>query len=85
MCVSFFKCNFFQIKFLKIKFFFVRYNNKNDKRCQMTDSFPNGYVTECKQRYISRHLLTYNADGRTIEKKLFKIPSCCQCVVRNEH
>ncbi|KAL5289614.1 spz.2 family protein [Megaselia abdita] len=61
------------------------YNNKNDKRCQMTDSFPNGYVTECKQRYISRHLLTYNADGKTIEKKLFKIPSCCQCVIRNEH
>lgn len=61
------------------------YTNKNDKRCQMTDSFPNGYVTECKQRYISRRLLTYNVDGRTIEKKLFKIPSCCQCVIRNEH
>lgn len=61
------------------------FSNKNDKRCQMTESFPNGYITECKQKYISRHLLTYNDDGKTIEKKLFKIPSCCQCVLRNVH
>lgn len=52
------------------------------KPCAMTESFPYGYVTECKQKYIYRHLLALNEHGEQI-KDLFRLPACCKCMVRS--
>lgn len=52
------------------------------KPCSMSDLFPNGYTTECRQHYIYRQLLSITPEGKVI-KDLFKIPSCCKCVIKN--
>ncbi|XP_037921156.1 protein spaetzle-like isoform X2 [Hermetia illucens] len=48
--------------------------------CAMADSFPIGYRTQCKQKYIFRRLLALTPEGR-VTRDLFKLPSCCKCVV----
>ncbi|XP_037028967.1 protein spaetzle-like isoform X3 [Bradysia coprophila] len=50
------------------------------KQCEMTQNFPLGYKAECKQKYIYRQLLAINESGHTV-KDLFRLPSCCQCVL----
>lgn len=50
------------------------------KQCEMTQNFPLGYETKCKQKYIYRQLLAINENGNTV-KDLFRLPSCCQCVL----
>lgn len=53
------------------------------KKCSLTDSFPNSYTTECRQKYIYRHLVALNEKKETI-KELFRFPSCCQCVIKHK-
>lgn len=48
----------------------------------MTDSFPYGYITECKQKYIYRHLLALDENGEAV-KSLIRLPACCKCVIRS--
>lgn len=48
----------------------------------MTESFPYGYTTECKQKFIYRHLLALNERGEQV-KDLFRLPACCKCIVRS--
>jgi len=50
------------------------------KECDMTNNFPLGYITKCKQKFIYRQLLAISDNGDTV-KELFKLPSCCQCVL----
>lgn len=50
------------------------------KECAFSSSFPAGYRTECKQKYIYRKLLAVNDTGVVREDFLF--PSCCICVYR---
>ncbi|KAJ6637870.1 Protein spaetzle [Pseudolycoriella hygida] len=49
-------------------------------QCEMALSFPLGYESKCKQKYIYRQLLAINEYGDTV-KDLFQLPSCCQCVL----
>ncbi|XP_037028969.1 protein spaetzle-like [Bradysia coprophila] len=49
-------------------------------QCEMTQNFPFGYDAICKQKYIYRQLLAINENGNTV-KDLFRLPSCCQCVL----
>lgn len=53
-----------------------------NRPCAFTDSFPYGYITECKQKFIYRHLLALDEHGETI-KNLFRLPACCKCVIRS--
>uniref|UniRef100_A0A336MQL5 CSON002625 protein n=1 Tax=Culicoides sonorensis TaxID=179676 RepID=A0A336MQL5_CULSO len=55
-----------------------------NRPCAMTDSFPYGYITECKQKYIYRHLLALDENGQTV-KNLFRLPACCKCVIRSRY
>lgn len=48
--------------------------------CKMTENFPNGYRTECKQHYVYRELLSLSSDGVPIKDK-FEFPACCSCAV----
>lgn len=48
--------------------------------CKMTESFPNGYRTACKQQYVYRELLSLSPQGVPIKDK-FKFPACCSCAV----
>lgn len=50
----------------------------------MTESFPFGYTTECKQKFIYRHLLALNDRGEQV-KDLFRLPACCKCIVRSTY
>jgi len=48
--------------------------------CTFSDSFPNGYMTSCQQKYIYRKLLALGEDGKPVSDS-FRLPSCCSCVV----
>lgn len=50
----------------------------------MTDSFPYGYTTECKQKFIYRQLLALNEQGQEV-KESFKLPACCKCMIRSSY
>lgn len=52
-----------------------------ETRCSNALSFPNSYEPVCKQHYIYRQLVGVDEDG-SVGKDLFKLPSCCQCVLR---
>ncbi|XP_063705218.1 uncharacterized protein LOC134834456 isoform X2 [Culicoides brevitarsis] len=57
----------------------------NENRpCAYTESFPYGYTTECKQKFIYRHLLALDENGDTV-KNLFRLPACCKCIVRSSY
>lgn len=51
------------------------------KSCTMTESFPTGYRTECKQHYVYRELVSLGNDGNSLVREKFKMPACCSCVV----
>ncbi|XP_055389809.1 protein spaetzle-like [Condylostylus longicornis] len=55
---------------------------KPGKPCLMAENFPNGYRTECKQKYIYRQLLSMNEHG-IIKKDQFQLPSCCKCYIKS--
>lgn len=46
----------------------------------MMHHLPFGFKAHCKQKYVYRQLVAIDEDGYTV-KDLFKIPSCCQCVL----
>ncbi|XP_055296612.1 protein spaetzle-like isoform X2 [Sitodiplosis mosellana] len=48
--------------------------------CRMTENFPNGYRTECKQHFVYRELLSLSPEGVPIKEK-FEFPACCSCAV----
>lgn len=48
--------------------------------CKMTENFPNGYRTECKQHFVYRELLSLSPEGVPIKDK-FEMPACCSCSV----
>ncbi|XP_055296613.1 protein spaetzle-like [Sitodiplosis mosellana] len=48
--------------------------------CKMTENFPNGYRTECKQQLVYRELLSLSPEGVPIKDK-FEFPACCSCAV----
>lgn len=49
--------------------------------CSMSDHFPNGYRTECKQHFVYRELLSLSSDGHSVTKDKFEFPACCSCAV----
>lgn len=48
--------------------------------CRMSNAFPNGYHTECKQHYVYRELLSVSPEG-VAQKDKFEFPACCSCAV----
>lgn len=50
------------------------------EKCRMSENFPNGYHTKCKQHFVYRELLTLAPD-QTIKKDKFQFPACCSCAV----
>lgn len=48
--------------------------------CRMTENFPNGYRTECKQHFVYRELLSLSPEGVPVKDK-FEFPACCSCAV----
>lgn len=65
-------------------FVFSFISSGENRSCAFTDSFPYGYITECKQKFIYRHLLALDENGETV-KNLFRLPACCKCVIRSRY
>lgn len=61
-------------------FFFIFRGEKLP--CELSENFPNGYNSSCQQKYIYRKMLALGKNGSTVTD-LFKLPSCCSCVVSN--
>lgn len=55
--------------------------NFSARACKFAELFPNSYTATCEQKYIYRPMVGIDELGGTI-KELFKIPSCCKCVIR---
>nr|CAD7429924.1 unnamed protein product [Timema monikensis] len=53
---------------------------KPDNPCSMTQGFPIGYVTSCRQKYVIRKMLSLEGDGSPTQDD-FWFPSCCACHV----
>lgn len=53
--------------------------------CSPKISVPNNYRTFCQQNYIYRELLSASTDGTHLEKRRFKVPSCCSCLLQRIH
>ncbi|KAG4068441.1 hypothetical protein HA402_004781 [Bradysia odoriphaga] len=54
------------------------------RQCNMMHQLPFGLKSHCKQKYVYRQLVAIDEDGNTV-KDLFKIPSCCTCVLIRTH
>lgn len=54
-----------------------------ESTCMLTEGFPFGYTTMCKQKYILRKLVTLSEDGTTFKYDSFRLPSCCACFVKS--
>ncbi|XP_012522866.1 protein spaetzle isoform X2 [Monomorium pharaonis] len=51
------------------------------QECTLSDNFPEGYKSTCKQKYIYRELAAVGSDGN-IFKDQFRFPSSCCCHVK---
>lgn len=51
--------------------------------CKMTENFPLGYTTECKQQMVYRELLSLSPEGQPV-KDHFEFPACCSCVIKSQ-
>ncbi|BES87845.1 Hypothetical protein NTJ_00651 [Nesidiocoris tenuis] len=49
--------------------------------CYYNDTFPLGYKTVCRQKYIHRTFLTLVQGTDKVETSEFSIPSCCVCKI----
>ncbi|KAL1121941.1 hypothetical protein AAG570_003349 [Ranatra chinensis] len=52
------------------------------EQCSFTESFPLGYQTSCKQKYIYRKLLAVDRKSGETVADTFQLPSCCSCTVK---
>uniref|UniRef100_A0A1B6JNK1 Spaetzle domain-containing protein n=1 Tax=Homalodisca liturata TaxID=320908 RepID=A0A1B6JNK1_9HEMI len=57
----------------------------NDRECSFPASLPNGYRSQCKQKYIYRKLVALNGTGQGVISDSFQFPSCCSCVIKLDH
>ncbi|XP_068083060.1 protein spaetzle-like [Anabrus simplex] len=46
--------------------------------CELSQAFPPGYTSFCRQKFIYRKLIALNGDGKPVPDS-FKLPSCCAC------
>lgn len=53
---------------------------KPDQKCSMSENFPNGYRSLCKQQYVVRELLSLSSEKQPIKSK-FKFEACCSCTL----
>ncbi|XP_066905936.1 uncharacterized protein spz isoform X2 [Halyomorpha halys] len=58
----------------------LKTSDEPEQSCFFNDSFPNGYKTVCKQKYIYRRMVAVDDDGKPV-KDTFLLPSCCSCTV----
>lgn len=55
---------------------------KRGEPCKMTENFPIGYTTECKQQMVYRELLSLSPEGQPV-KDHFEFPACCSCALHH--
>lgn len=53
---------------------------KAGQPCKMSEHFPFGYKTECKQQMVYRQLVSLSSNGAPITDH-FEFPACCSCVI----
>ncbi|XP_017780613.1 PREDICTED: uncharacterized protein LOC108565586 [Nicrophorus vespilloides] len=51
------------------------------KPCAMSDKFPEGIITSCKQRYMNRRLLSISNNGLP-EPDIYSLPAGCSCTYK---
>lgn len=52
-------------------------------QCTMMQSLPNGYKSECVQKYGERRLMALNEyKNKSIIVERFPFPSCCKCIIK---
>lgn len=49
--------------------------------CGFSELLPNGYVSQCKQKFEERLLVGLDGDGHAV-KNYFRLPSHCECILR---
>lgn len=56
---------------------------KNEKApCQFHESFPSGYTTVCRQKYITKKMVVFQPNNaRELSTADFNFPSCCVCKI----
>lgn len=52
--------------------------------CELVNSIPIGYVTNCKQKYMYRKLLSLNKEGNIVYE-YFEVPSACCCSYKRNY
>lgn len=53
-----------------------------DQSCTSKISFPLRYKSVCRQNYVYRELISPSNDLTALEKRKFKFPSCCSCMLQ---
>lgn len=53
-----------------------------DQSCTSKINLPNGYKSVCRQNYVYRELISPSNDLTSLEKRKFKFPSCCSCMLQ---
>lgn len=53
-----------------------------DQSCTSKISFPLGYKSVCRQNHVYRELISPSNDLTALEKRKFKFPSCCSCMLQ---
>lgn len=53
-----------------------------DLPCSSKISLPLGYKSVCRQNYVYRELISPSNDLTALEKRNFKFPSCCSCMLQ---
>jgi Spaetzle len=48
------------------------------KPCRMSENFPLGYTTSCKQLFSYHYLISLDENGAAV-RDVFKFPVCCKC------
>lgn len=56
---------------------------KRGEPCKMTENFPIGYTTECKQQMVYRELLSLSPETGLPVKDHFEFPACCSCALHH--
>ncbi|RZB38877.1 hypothetical protein BDFB_002821 [Asbolus verrucosus] len=56
----------------------------NNEKCKFSSTFPNGYISYCKQKYIHKRLMVLGDNDKFVFDS-FEVPSCCVCTVKKDN
>jgi len=52
-----------------------------NSKCAFSETFPDTYTSECKQKYVKRRLVVLGDEREKLAFDTFDVPSCCVCVL----